>query len=85
MLKDTSELAEDAISKNLIIFKVCLEKILEFFLCHRIFGLEAMLLLVPLLDHYLIEKQVGKKDLIWPIALSSFKMVLTLLVEIIAI
>ena len=34
MLKDMSELAKDAISKNSIIPKVFLEKIFKLFLCH---------------------------------------------------
>ena len=39
MLRDTFELAEDAVSENPIISKVCSEKILEFLLRHRILGL----------------------------------------------
>ena len=85
MLRDTSELAEDAISKSLIIFKVLLKKILEFLSCYWIFSLGAMLLLVPLLDYCPIEKRSGKKDSIWPIDLGGFEIVLTLLAETIAI
>ena len=85
VLKDTSELAEDAVSKNPIIFKVCLEKIFEFLLGHRILGLETMLLLVPLLNYCLVEKQEGKKDLIWLIGPTGFEIILTLLVETIVI
>ena len=62
MLEDTSELAEDAVSKSLIIFKICLEKILKFLLRYWILGLETMFLLVLLLDHCLKEKQSGKKN-----------------------
>ena len=80
-----SELAKDTVSKNLIISKVCLEKILEFFLRYRILSLRAMLLLVLLLDHYSAEKRGGKKDLIWPIGLGGFEIVFTLLAETIAI
>ena len=75
----------DTISKNLIISKICLKKILEFFLRHWIFGLEAMLLLVLLLNYWLVEKQGGKKDLIWLSVPSNFEIVLILLVETIAI
>ena len=85
MLRDTSELAEDIVSKNPIISKVCLEKILEFLLRHRILGLGAMLLLVPSLDHHPVEKRGGKRDSIWPIGPGGFEMVLTLLAETIAI
>ena len=62
MLKDMSELAKDAVSKNPIIFRIFLEKIFEFLLRHRIFGLRTTLLLVPLLDHYPAEKRGGKRD-----------------------
>ena len=58
------ELAENAISKNPIISKVCLEKILEFLLRHQILGLKAMFLLVLLLNYFPAKKQGGKKDLI---------------------
>ena len=64
MLKDTFELIEDIISNNLIIFKVFLEKTVEFFLCHQIFSLKVTLLLILLLDHCFAKKQSGKKDLI---------------------
>ena len=85
MLRDTSELAKDAVSKSPIISKVRLEKIFEFLLRHQILGLEATLLLVPSLDHCSAEKQGGKKDSIWPIGPGGFEMVLTLLAETIAI
>ena len=85
MLRDISKLAKDAVSKNPIISKVCLEKILEFPPCYRILGLKAILLLVLLLDYYSAEKQGGKKNLIWPISSSGFKIIFIPLVEIIAI
>ena len=85
MLRDTLELAKDAVSENQIISKVLSEKILEFLPRHQILGLGATLLLVPLLDHRPAEKQGGKKDSIWPIGPGGFEMVLTLLAEPIAI
>ena len=85
ILKDTFELAKNAISKYSIIFKVLLEKILEFFLRHQIFGFRTTVLLVLLLNYCSVEKQDGKKNLIWPIGLSGFKMVFTLLVKLIVI
>ena len=85
MLRYTSKLAKDPISKNPIISEVYLKKIRKFLLRHQIFGLEATLLLVPFLDQHLAEKQGSKKDLIWPIGLDSFKMVFIILVETIAI
>ena len=50
MLKDMFELAKNAISNSLIIFKVFIEIILKLFSRHQIFGLKAMLLLMPLLN-----------------------------------
>ena len=85
MLKDTFELAKNAVSKNPIISKACLEKILEFPLRYWILGLKAIFLLVPLLDHCFIEKQGNKENLIWPIDPSGFEIVFTLLAKIIAI
>ena len=63
MLRNTSEMAKDAINKSLIIPKIFLKKIFEFLLRHQIFVLRTMLLLMPLLDHCYIKKQSGKKDL----------------------
>ena len=62
MLRNVFELAKDAVSKSSIISKVCIEKIFEFLLRHWVFGLEAMFLLVLLLDYRLGEKQDSKKD-----------------------
>ena len=64
MLKYMFKLAKNAISKNPIVFKVFLKKILEFLLRHQIFGLKITLLLILLLNHCFIEKQSGKKNLI---------------------
>ena len=85
MLRDTFQLAEDAVSKSPIISKICLEKILEFFSHHRIFGLKVIFLLVSLLDYRPMEKRGGKRDLIWPIGSSGFEMVFILLTKTIAI
>ena len=85
MLKNTFELAKNTISKNLIIFNIFLKKILEFFLCHQIFGYKSMLILMPLLNYYFAKKQSGKKDLILPFGLSSLKIIFTLLAKIIII
>ena len=62
MLKNILKLAKDAVSKSLIIFKVCLEKILKFFLRHQILDLRAILLLVSLLYFWPAKKQSDKKD-----------------------
>ena len=85
MLRDTPELAEDAVSKSPIISKVLLKEILKFLPRHQIPGLGAMLLLVPSLDHRPVEERGGKKDSIWPIGSGGFEMVFTLLTETIAI
>ena len=83
MLKDTSELAEDTISKNPIISKVFLKKILKFLPRYQIFGLRAMFLLVLLLDYCSAKKRGGKPDPIWPIA--PDRMLLILLTKTIVI
>ena len=79
------KLTKNAISKSLIIFKVFLKKILEFLLCHLIFDLKAMLLLMPLLNYGFIKKQSSKKDLIWPIGPNGFEIIFTLLAKTIQI
>ena len=79
------KLANIAVSKNLIIFKIFLEKILKFLLCHQNFSLRVTFLLMLLLNHCFIEKQDSKKDFIWPISLGSFEIVFILLAKIIAI
>ena len=56
------ELAEIVISKNLIIFKVCIGKMLEFFLRHQILSFRATFLLMPLFNYCFSEKRDGKKD-----------------------
>ena len=84
MLENTFKLAEDAISKNQIIFKVFLEKILEFRLRYWIFSYKATFLLMPLLNYCPMKKRGGKRDLIWPINLCNFKKILILLAETIA-
>ena len=79
ILKNISELAKDVISKNLIVSEVFLKKVLEFLLRHQISNLQAMFLLMPLLNYCFIEKQSGKKDLIWLISSSGFEIVHILL------
>ena len=85
MLRNISELAKDAISKNPIISKVFSKKVFKLFLRHQILSLGATILLISLFDYCFIEKKDGKKDLIWPISLNSFKIVLILLAKIITI
>ena len=77
-----SKLIKDSISKSLIVFKVFLEKILEFFLRYQIFGFKATFLLMLLLYYCFPKKKNKKKDLIWPISLSGFKIVFTLWAKI---
>ena len=85
VLRDISKLAKNTINKSPIISKIFLKKIIEFFLHYQIFSFEAMLLLVLLLDYCLAEKQGGKKDSIWLISSSGFKIIFTLLVKTIVI
>ena len=85
MQKNVFELAKNAISKSLIIFKIFLKKIFEFLLYHQIFNFKAMLLLMLLLNYCFTKKQNSKKNLIWPITFGNFEIICKLLVEIIAI
>ena len=85
MLKNRFKLAKNIISKNPIVFKLFLEKVFIFFLCHWILGLEATLLLILLLNHQFAKKQVGKKDFIWPISSNNFIIIFILLAKTIAI
>ena len=84
ILEDAFELAADAIRKNLIVFNVFLEEVLELYLRHLVLDLIVIFMLVPLLDHRSIEKQSGKRDLGEPNSPSSFKVILTLLTEMVA-
>ena len=79
------KLAKNAVSKSPIVFKVFLEKILEFFLCHQIFDVKTTLLLMLLLNYCSVKKQSNKKDCIWSIGSSGFKIIFILLVETIAV
>ena len=79
------KLVKDTISKNLIAFKVFLEKVLKFPLCYQILGFKATFILMPLLNNCFLEKKNSKKDLIGLINPTSFKIIITLLAKIIAI
>ena len=56
MLRDEFELIKNAVSKNSIVFKIFFKKNLELLPCYQIFGLEAMLVLMPLLNYYFLKK-----------------------------
>ena len=77
--------AKNALSKNPIIFKVFLEKILKFFLYYWIFALKVTFLLVLLLNYCFAKKKGDKKDLIRLIGLDSLKTIFILLAKTIAI
>ena len=85
ILRDTSELAIDVVSKNSIISKIFLKKVLELRPRYLVLGLKTMLILVPLLDHQPAEKQSGKKDLVRPNSPNNFEVILTLLTKTVAI
>lgn len=85
ILKDMPELATNIVSKNSIVFKVFLEKILELWLYYQVLGFRVMFILVPLLDHQFAEKQVSKKDLVELVSSGNVKIVLTFLVKPLAI
>ena len=80
-----SKLIKNAISKNLIIFKIFLKKIIELFLSYWIFDFRATLLLISLLKYCFVKKQNSKQNFICSINLSSFKIIFILLAKIIAI
>lgn len=85
MLRDTSELTKNAVTKDLIISKVILKEILKFLLRHWFFGLGATLLFMPLLDYCLTKKQSNKNNSVWLVGSGSFEIILTFLAEAIAI
>lgn len=85
ILKNPFELAKDTFSKNLIISKVFLQKILEFSLRYSFFGLKVVFMLMPLLYHCFVEKQGGKKDSSKHISPNNFEIIFALLAKTIAI
>ena len=66
-------------------FQIFLKKILKFLLCHWIFGLKAIFLLMSLLNHSFIVKQYSKMDLYWLIGFNNFEKVFILFAKIITI
>lgn len=79
------ELAKNAISKNPIVYKILLKKILELSLYHRFLDFKAIIMLMVLLNYRFIEKKGGKKDLIEFVGPSGFEVNFTLLTKLIAI
>lgn len=77
ILRYAFELAVNIISKRLVVFEI-LEKVFELRLRYWIFGLKETFILVPLLNYRFTNKLGGKKDSVWPVGLSSFKMVFSL-------
>lgn len=77
------ELTKNAISKNLIIFKVFLKEIFVFIPHYQFFQFQAMFILMSLLNYYLLKKKSGKKNLVDCICPSNFEIIITLLVELI--
>lgn len=76
---------KDIVSKNLIISKVFLEKILKPSLCHWGFSFKATFMLMLALNHHFAEKRGRKRDLARPIDPSGFKIVFILLAKTIPI
>lgn len=85
ILKDTLKLVKNAISKNPIISKVFLEKVLELSLCYYILSFKKIFILIIVLNHYFIDKWDGKKDFIRQVSLSNFKIIFILLAKMIVI
>ena len=85
VLRNASELAKDAVSKSLIIFKILLEKVFKLSLHHRVLDFGAMFMLIPSPNYRSTKKQGDKHDLIRPVSPNSFEVVLILLAEPVAI
>lgn len=85
ILKNLFKLAVNAISKDLVLFRVFLEKILKLILYYWVFGFRATIMLMLLLYHYFAEKQSGIKDLVELVDFSSFEIIFALLVKVIAV
>ena len=79
------KLAKNIVNKSLIVSKAVLEKIEKLFLYHWIIVLKAMFILILLLNYCSIEKKSCKKDLIWPIGVSSFIIIFILLTKLMEI
>lgn len=79
------KLAKDIVSKNSIVSKVFLEKILKLSLCYQVFCFERTFMLMPALNQHFMEKQDSKKNLVEPVGTNDFEIIFTLLVKIIAI
>ena len=79
------ELIANIVSKSPIISEIFLEKVLELCSRHRVLGLGAMFILVPLLDHQSAEEQSGKRDFVGFNGPSDFEVIFILLTEQVAI
>lgn len=80
-----SKLAKDTVNKSLIISKVLFKDVLELNLCHWFLAFGVMFMLMSLLNHYSIEKQGDKRDLVELVGFSNFKMIFTFLAKTIVI
>lgn len=85
MLKSIFNLIKNTISKDLIVSKVFLKKVLKHLSYYQIFSFEATFLLMLLLNHCFVKKLNSKEDLIESISSCSFEVVLTLLIKTVAI
>lgn len=80
-----SELAINAVCKNLIVSKIFLQKILKLGLYYQVLDFRAIFILILLLNYYYTEKLDSKKDLVEFIGLSNLEIVFILLAKAIAV
>lgn len=78
------ELAINTISKNSVIFKVFLKKILKFELCYWVFSFRIIFIWMLLLNYCFAEKQNSKKNLFKPVTLNNLKIIFMLLAKTVA-
>lgn len=84
-LRNVTELTINIVGKGPVIFKVVFIKIFEYNLRHLVFSFRVTIMLMSLLNYCSMEKLGGKKNLIRPINLSSFKIILILLAKTIIV
>lgn len=85
ILRKTSKLAANAISKVLIVSKVFLKKFFELNLYYWVLNFKTMFMLMPLLNHQFAKKEDSKKDMIKLVDPNSFEIVFALVIKMIAI
>ena len=75
----------DTVSKSPIIFEVLLKKVFKLRPHYLVLGLKVTFMLVPLLDYQSVKKQSSRRDLVRLVGPRVFKVILTLLTELVII